>query len=527
MRSGRVLIIDDVVKWREQLVETLVAGGFFAEAVPTTAEALQKLTHSYYHLLVVDISMNESDAGNIEGITFLRELQDRGLDETIQVIVLSAHGTPKLLRESFRYYHVLDFLSKDTFESQEFLQIVLKLFASEMKINLNLEIHWESRQMQKQVLSNLSENTPTLAENSNQELDDLLCRLFYQASGIFIQQSGIGDIYSPVLKVQPFYPIGGRTLILKLGTTDMMKEEQQNLVEFVRSYIGGARSTTILEIRRTLHLGGVIYNLLGASEDNLEDFAHFYQHAGEEAICQVFEDLLVACQNWYRDIGNLQLYSIADDYIKTLDLSLETVETLLEHYALSHATIKLSVPLGNPCDFIVENPLQVLKNHSFTQPTHVCITHGMLNQYHLLVDETEHIWMIHFQKTGRGHFLRDLAMLDSVIRFQLLEADQATLAERMSMEQQLYSGKHFEQWDQIAPPLQSNNQKLVKAYTTVLHLRRLFYTHLAFSGIPNIAHEYAIALLYHAFYHFSCVSFTSIQREHALLCASLLAQYLQ
>ena len=524
MRAGRVLIIDDVVQWREQLVETLVRGGLFAEAVATTAEALEKLVESYYHLLIVDISMNESDAGNIEGIALLRELHTRGLTEAIQVIVLSAHGTPKLLRESFRYYHVLDFLSKDTFESQEFLQMVLKLFANTMKMNLNLEIHWESKQMQKQVLANLTGNDSGLMQNMGRELEDLLCQLFYQASGILIKPPGMGEGNSPILKVQPFYVTGvGRTLILKLDATHMMKEEQQKLLAFVRPYIGGARSTSILEVRRTLHLGGAIYTLLGASEDKVEDFAHFYQHAGEEAIGHVFEDLLVTCHNWYRNIGSLQVYNLTNDYSTSLGLSLEMLEGLIEQYTSSHTTLSSELPN----DFLMENPLQVIKNHAFTLPTYLCITHGMLNQHNLLVDEAQHVWMIHFQKTGRDHFLRDLAMLDSVIRFQLLEATQATIAERVLMEQHLCNGKQFEHWDHTSPPFHSDNQKLMKAYSTVLHLRRLFYKYLALSNSATIAQEYAIALLYHALYHFSYVSFSSIQREHALLCTSLLSQYLQ
>ncbi|HTK08732.1 MAG TPA: response regulator [Ktedonobacteraceae bacterium] len=529
MRAGRVLIIDDLVQWREQLVETLMMGGLFAEAVATTTEALQKLEESYYHLLIVDISMNESDAGNTEGITFLSTLQAMGLTEVIHVVVLSAHGTPKLLRESFHYYHVLDFLSKDIFDSQEFLQIIRTLFADKMKINLNLEIHWESKQIQKQILANLAGNDPTLLLNRSQELDDLLCRLFYQASGILIKPLGIGyDGNLPVLKVQPSYMTGvGRTLILKLDATHMMREEQQKLLEFVRSYIGGARSTTILEVRRTLHLGGAIYTLLGTSEDKVEDFAHFYQRAEEEAIWHVFEDLLVTCNDWYRNIGSLQLYNLTDDYIKTLGLSLETLEELIEPYVSSPATIQLSASLKLPYNFLAENPLQVIKNHSFTLPTYACITHGMLNQHNLLVDEAQHVWMIHFQKTGRGHFLRDVAMLDSVIRFQLLETEHATLAERLLMEHHLCNGRHFEQWDHIPPPFHSDNQQLVKAYTTILHLRQLFYKYLALASSTTIAQEYAIALLYHALYHFSCVPLSSTQREHALLYASLLSQYLQ
>ncbi len=60
--------------------------------------------------------------------------------------------------------------------------------------------------------------------------------------------------------------------------------------------------------------------------------------------------------------------------------------------------------------------------------TYLCITHGDFNQRNLLVDSNDHVWMLDFQETGEGHILRDLAMLDSVIRFQLLSAKEAKLS---------------------------------------------------------------------------------------------------
>ena len=42
-RQGRILVIDDLQEWREQITSALQRGGFQADAVPTTVEALSDL----------------------------------------------------------------------------------------------------------------------------------------------------------------------------------------------------------------------------------------------------------------------------------------------------------------------------------------------------------------------------------------------------------------------------------------------------------------------------------------------------
>src|SRR5689334_20153432 len=65
-RRGRVLIVDDEPRWREELVETLQEGGFHAEAIPTVHQALQRLSNTFFHLLILDIRMDNgySDGTN-------------------------------------------------------------------------------------------------------------------------------------------------------------------------------------------------------------------------------------------------------------------------------------------------------------------------------------------------------------------------------------------------------------------------------------------------------------------------------
>jgi hypothetical protein len=149
------------------------------------------------------------------------------------------------------------------------------------------------------------------------------------------------------------------------------------------------------------------------------------------------------------------------------------------------------------------------------------------------VDNTGHIWLIDFQETGPSHILRDVAMLDSAVRFQLLTEGDATLEERLHLEQSLLEGiQRFSQLDQLAPSISTRNQALAKAYATVVHVR-LLARRLVAQNQQLVAQnqndemgEYYIALFYTALNTLQFFSLSSTQREHALLSASLLVDKL-
>jgi thiamine kinase-like enzyme len=171
------------------------------------------------------------------------------------------------------------------------------------------------------------------------------------------------------------------------------------------------------------------------------------------------------------------------------------------------------------------NPLLATAGRSFVRPTYVCTTHGDFNQHNILVDNTGNMWLIDFARTGRGHILRDVSALDSAVRFQLLAAEEATLEERLRMEKVLCSIEHFSQVEQLVDNLPTENSALAKAYAVVIHLRKLARKLVSQNPSDDIS-EYFIALLYHAMNALRFRDLSVKQREHALLCASLLVDRL-
>lgn len=539
-RKGRILIVDDEANWREELVETLQEGGFHAEAVATVSQAQQKLSNMFFHLLIQDIRMDEGASEgvnpNIDGINFLRILDEHGLSRALTIIMLSAYGDTELMHRAFYNHRVLNFLKKDNFmekdnfESQRFLHNIREIFATKLQVNLQLRIHWEPTHLVEQALQILELNGEwTKHSKARQqgialELDDLLCRLFHKADGILVQPLQPGSSGTSVLWVQPSYPTTGvgRPLVIKFGASHSIEKEQSNFNAYVKPFIGGGRNTTIEQVSYTSRLGGIVYSLLGGDSDQLQDFGTFYRSAGIEQICHVLDNLFFdTCKNWYASRGNIQFHDLAADYQLVQKESLETcVETFKERVVFLHEQQHFSLQvLGE--QRIFTNPLQAATRRSFVRPTYVCINHGDLNQHNVLVDGTQRCWLIDFETTGRSHYLRDIATLDSVIRYQLLGAEEAIPQERLAMEEALCNVQRFSEIGTLLKAFSTSNAALSKAYATVIHLREIARRMAEYSTQDDLS-EYTIALFYKALATLSYSNLAPQQHEHALICASLL-----
>ncbi len=534
-RQECILIVDNLETWRVELVEILRRNGFHAESASTVTEALEQLNESIYHVLVADIRMKETDESNIDGIHLLSELERGGLSEAIKVIMLSAYGTIEQMRSAFRDHRVADFLSKDRFSQKVFLESVQRVFSREANINLALDILSQSGSRPEQVVLNLEvgetrieDGTPILNQMAT-ELEDLLCRLFYQAKGILVRPLTPGQSGTGVVRIQPFYGNRGigREMIVKFGDFSKIQEEYHNFKEYVEPFIGGGRSTTVLDVRRTTHLGGITYSLLGTNNDPLIDFADFYRRSDISQITDALDRLfLEICGPWYANHENLQLLDLTSDYQRLFGYTAKQLEQIRSRQMKSVRGKQKLYLKSSTSERAFTNPLQVMAGSPLVRPTYLCTTHGDFNPYNLLVDNTGYMWLIDFQETGKSHFLRDVAMLDSAVRFQLLNTEEATLEERLHMEEALCSIDRFSQVEQLAPKLSTENQSLAKAYATIVHLRRLACRLVEHNPSDDIS-EYYIALFYSALNTLQFFSLPLGLREHALLCASLLADRLE
>lgn len=532
MRAARILVIEDLPRWQEALAETFSSSGFEVEVAATKAEASKKLAEELFHLLVVDLRLEETDPTNEEGMDLLQELTRYGVTESFQVIVLTAYGTKDLMREAFKRHGVGDFWDKQQFDEDEgaFLADVKRLLGEGSEINLDLSVHWQSGLDPKQAVFNLLVDGKRVKRSTQEqerlavELDDLLCRLFHDAESVVISPLSTGKSGAGVLLIQPFYSHGGgRSAVVKFGDVRQISDEQAKFKKFVRPFVGGGRSTTVIASRRTPRLGGIVYSLVGDSGGQLANFEGFYRSSSGPQICEALDRLFLdTCGAWYESPGKLKPLDLTAHYCEWLGLTPQSLEWALDglksvqgkeklHFQTLSASVRRPFP----------NPLQFFPGTPIVLPTYEIITHGDLNPQNVLLDDAGQSWLIDFQATGPGHVLRDVAEMDVAIRIQLLGPSEATLDERLALEEALCRPESYAQLAELAAD--SSNPAVEKARAICVHLRTLAGRLLARHTSSDLT-EYYVATLFCALPMMRFSFLGTVQREHALLSACLLTE---
>jgi CheY-like chemotaxis protein len=537
-RPGRILVVDDDERWLELLSETLEGEGISVDVALTAAQALEFLSENVYHMLVLDISLEDGNKENTEGMNLLERVSKQGLNQFMNVLMLSAYGTRDQMREAFTQYGVVDFRAKDKFDNLEFLSFVQQKLTKDNEkrpINLDLNIHWQDMDGPEQLLLNVEVNGTRIGQDSPMqmtravaELEDLLCRLFYDASELIVTPLVPGRSGAGIFRTYPFYVVGGaaQAEVVKFGDFSKIDEEYHNFETHVKRFIRGGRHTAVLNKARTLHFGGIAYSLLGTSTERLEDLGSFYQHNSPSQIAEMLKHLFEMCANWYASREGLKPVNLTSEYEKALGFTMKKLErALAEQFPGVEGKDQLRFR-SLAAERVFNNPLLALSTPPKVRATYLATTHGDFNEHNILLDASGNAWLIDFLRTGPSHILRDAAQLDSVIRFHLLAPEEASLEERLKMEEILCSIDHFSQLEQLSNRLQTRNKNLAKAYTTVLHLRAIARG-LVSSNPNDDLSEYYIALFYQAINTIRYAWIPTIQREHALISASLLTDRLK
>jgi CheY-like chemotaxis protein len=539
-RPGRILVVDDVPRWRQVLRSVLESGGYYVETAASIEETKERLRNDRFHLLTLDINLeDDTSESNTEGMEFLRTLEGFGGPGSLKVIMLSAYGTKRQMRESlFKLKHlVVDFQAKEDFDDVELLSQLKELFRGKaepndptLDINLELEINWQHVASPEQLVygtyyggERISRDTPELARRAAEELEDLLCRLFHSAESLLVQPLAGGRSGAGVMLVERFDATGGSPpVVVKFGAVEDIEPEHAHFEKYVQGRVGGGRTTTILgEPRYTQRLGGIVYSTLGARGDRFESFERFYQRATADEIKQVLHRLFFeVCHSWYENLDRRSIHNLTDEYLKLLRFGPEAVSRAIgERFKGVQGKQQLQfTKLG--LQHLFPNPVQILERPPLLRPTYSCITHGDLHAQNILVDDDRHAWLIDFLRTGPGHVLRDVALLDSSVRVQLLAADDADLGERWQLEQALWGVRRFSELDALPPTLPTSNESLAKAYAVSLQLRQIARQLLRLNDDFG---EYVIASFFCTLNLTRFYGLPMVQREHALLAASIMA----
>jgi DNA-binding NtrC family response regulator len=124
MGAKRVLIVEDMQDWRDQLQATLRRGGYDTITVPSYGEALAELRRNPYDLALVDLRLSPADEDNRDGLELLRDL-DRA---KIPAVVVTGYGGVDLARKAIDQYHAFDFMEKQTLDLDRLREVIKASF---------------------------------------------------------------------------------------------------------------------------------------------------------------------------------------------------------------------------------------------------------------------------------------------------------------------------------------------------------------------------------------------------------------
>jgi two-component system response regulator AtoC len=136
MLGRRVLVIDDEENLRHYLQVVLREEGYHVEAAQDGTEALEKMQHHPWDIILCDIRMPRMD-----GMAFLKEVKAKGLEGTI--IMMSAYGTVNSAVEAMKM-GAFDYISKP-FNADEIILTIKKAEERERLREENIRLKHEAQ----------------------------------------------------------------------------------------------------------------------------------------------------------------------------------------------------------------------------------------------------------------------------------------------------------------------------------------------------------------------------------------------
>jgi signal transduction histidine kinase len=119
-----ILIVDDEVKWHDQVKDSILTTKerYLTETATNYIEAIDALERSHFKVAIVDLSLVYEDPENTDGFRLLDDMDKANLDT--KVIMVSGYWTEQTEREARENHRVLACIHREGFNVPEFREII-------------------------------------------------------------------------------------------------------------------------------------------------------------------------------------------------------------------------------------------------------------------------------------------------------------------------------------------------------------------------------------------------------------------
>lgn len=522
----RILVVDNDPDVLESVEYNLKTAGYEVLTANSPEKARDLLAREIVHLAIIDIRLkHEKRAEDLSGFDVARELPDY-----IPAVIFTAYEDKESIKKALgevRAKKILDKKRPDA--ASQLIDIVDKLFASEVKVNFNLGIEG-SLDLGK--VADQIEVPVTEEEDFQPSADDLRQvsqALFYDATNIYITSLvspepalTLTQAGSILLRARPrFEEAWGAPMVIKLSARDEIAREANNY-RIIKPFLGGYRLAVLEGETFSRQIGGLVYRLIGAQEwESIRTFSEVFLDEDTETVIDLLKRFFGQTFGALFADARRETINLTATYTEALSLTPKKLRTALEGFhpgALSEPYIHFKGLQGSYINPVMWALPQGSFRH-FEVVSRRCLCHGDLHSRNILVDADGHFWLIDFARVERSHALRDFAELDTDIKFNLLPV--VDLEALLSFEHALLAPANFRH----APlDVSFTNDRLNHAYRVVLALRRIASDLIDLEGDMR---EYYQALFIHTLNIMRLRHISVEKKEYALLSASLICQRLE
>lgn len=379
------------------------------------------------------------------------------------------------------------------------------------------------------------------------QIYDVLQELFYDDEAVYITLMSGGLTGASVLRAQPSSRTDGvgQRYVVKVGRRSKIEREYNNYMHFIDGkVVSGAVTALTMAVSR--NLGAIRYRFAeNDSGAELREFDTLFNSPDvrpevlANSLDKIFDRTFRALHMGKRH----GIISIPDSYYEAFELTDRGNLQRIVDELQQQPEVRGYIPDFDPHDRHFEisigkehllNPIWWLNNrqHWCVMPAYECVTHGDFTGRNIMADPTSQIeadrqgnleyrklWLIDFYRTGRSHILRDHVVLESDIKYRLLE--DLNLRDFIRMEKMLL------ELEPTPDDLEQTAPDLYRGLTVLRGLRRSARLLQGNPAPPDDEVEFLLALLMATLNVVRLKHVKPTKKLHAMLSASLICSRIE
>lgn len=438
MSSFHILIADNDPDSLNLCAEYLSNKGYHVITASNPEDAQQLLLTERLHLAILDLRLrNDSDENDRTGLRLAKNLV-RALPKIIWTKFPVHEDVREALKpDSYNLPPAVDFID----QRKGFKELALAIAESlekHARFNWELEMSWEANQTSGQFAQMIVPNADI--KNLPQrtlEFEDLLRKLFFSSAQIMIGKLLFYDKNRIILPVYSYGQDGFMAqFIVSVGLPAVIEQENQRYATAVPQPIRTSKIGYKTHVE-TANFVATAYTFIGGNLENTTLLNNYFERATADMLQAVVHDLFH--QNlsiWYqqdrsrkstRDFFEYQKQSLFN--FITLENIEQKIQKICEQanklgiVTLDISDNHFSMKVGNHDAERFANPLQLVQNGTLSD-NHLVDwghIHGCVDRNTILVDTQQKTWLINFLQAGEGPLVHDFVMLESSIKFCLLQ----------------------------------------------------------------------------------------------------------